>query len=286
MEAPRHDRAAFMTRSFRSLDIDAVGAHLRDVAAVEVLPRFRALRAHEVTEKASGDLVTTADVESERALEAALTDLLPGSVAVGEEAAEHNPGVLAALSGDAPVWLIDPVDGTHNFAHGDPRFALIVALVHGGRTRAGWILDPVNDRLAVAEEGGGAWLDGARLQVPRGVAVEAMNGSLARRLRERLAERREKGEAGLPASVVRYRCVGLEYMDLARGALHFARYGGRLKPWDHAAGVLLHGESGGYARLGDGDRDYTPAEGVLQELLLLAPDETAWHTLHRLFGQP
>ena len=276
-----------MMRSVAVPDIDTVGAHLREVAAAEVLPRFRALQTHEISEKASGDLVTTADLESERALEAALTDLLPGSVAVGEEAAEHDPEVLAALSGTSPVWLIDPVDGTHNFAHGIPRFALIVALVCDGRTRAGWILDPVNDRLAVAEEGGGgAWLDGARLRVPRGVAVEAMNGSLARRLRERLAERREKGEAGLPASVVRYRCVGLEYMDLAGGALHFARYGGRLKPWDHAAGVLLHGESGGYARLGDGERDYTPAEGVVQELLLLAPEETAWHTLHRLFGHP
>ena len=148
-----------------SIDRDAVAALLREVAASEVLPRFRNLAKADVRAKTSAqDLVTLADLEAERVLTARLPALLPGSVVVGEEAAYADPRVLERLDGETPVWVIDPVDGTANFSAGRPTFAMIVALVDRGQTVAGWILDPLHDRMALAERGAGAWLGDTRIQ--------------------------------------------------------------------------------------------------------------------------
>lgn len=151
---------------------DAVATIIRDVAREEILPRYNTLKVHEVRAKSHpGDLVTVADVAAEAALGKRLRDLLPGSVVVGEEGTAADPGLLRLLTEDAPVWVLDPVDGTRNFAHGIPRFAVMVALVRGGDTVCGWILDPVADVLYVAEQGAGSWRDGERIHVspPRGL---------------------------------------------------------------------------------------------------------------------
>lgn len=74
-------------------------------------------------------------------------------------------------------------------------------------------------------------------------------------------------------------------MDLGQGELHFARYARRLKPWDQAAGVLLHREAGGFNALTDGRGPYRPsAPGLHETSLLMAPDETTWDSLHAVFG--
>ena len=253
---------------------------MRAVAREVVLPRFRALERHEVLEKSPGDLVTIADIEAEVQLAARLTALLPGSVAVGEEDYERNPGVLAALNAADPVWVIDPVDGTYNFAHGLACFAMIIGLCRGGETLAGWIYDPVEDRVAWTVKGEGSWLDGERLQVVRPATRADYRGSLGNRMRARLDEMREAGNSEVPGTLVRYRCVGQEYIDLAAGKLHFARYAGRLKPWDHAAGVLMHAEAGGFSQLVESRAPYTPRDGILQQPLFLAPDAATWDALH------
>ena len=140
-------------------DSENVIAIIREVAAAEIMPRFRNLGADDVAQKRSpSDLVTTADLEAERRLTAALTALSPGSAVIGEEAAEHDPAVLSALAGESPVWLIDPVDGTNNFAHDKPCFAVIVAFCLGGETVAGWIHDPIADATMWAAKGRGAWI--------------------------------------------------------------------------------------------------------------------------------
>ena len=103
-------------------DSAQVAQLIRDVAAAEITPRFRALAAHEVREKKPGDLVTIADETAERALIPALQGLLPGSVAIGEEAISIDANLLSHLEhAERPVWVIDPVDGTVNFAHGRSR---------------------------------------------------------------------------------------------------------------------------------------------------------------------
>ena len=264
-------------------DVSTVAALTREVAAIEILPRFRRLEASDITSKNSpSDLVTTADIEAERRLTRALTALLPGSVVVGEEAAEGNPDILLALAGDDPVWLVDPVDGTRNFVRHDPRFAVIVALCVAGETRAGWILDPVSNALAWAVEGQGAWLEDAkgrhRLQVSAAKSIGDMTGSLGVKLGNRLRDPATLGFAEAPKRVVRYGCTGQEYLDLARGALDFARYH-RLKPWDHAAGVLIHAEAGGYGAIAEDGRPYRPEPRVSPDTVMVAPDRASWNAL-------
>jgi fructose-1,6-bisphosphatase/inositol monophosphatase family enzyme len=265
-------------------DVDAVIRLAREVAAAEVMSRYRNLSDHDIRSKnAPHDLVTTADIEAERRLAVGLSTLVPDSLVVGEEAAEGDPGVLAVLAGADPVWLIDPVDGTGNFARGEPCFATIIAYCVGGETVAGWILDPVSDRVAWAVAGEGAWMtdtdnDRRRLAAAAPRPVDRLVGSLGYRFGRRLRRRVGTATAGGPARIVRYGCTGREYMDLAEGRLDFAHYR-RLKPWDHAAGVLIHGEAGGYSRIVEEDTPYRPEPRILERTVLLAPDKPSWTAL-------
>lgn len=257
------------------------------MAAAVVVPRFRNLLAGDIAHKRGPrDLVTVADIEAERALEERLAPLIGGAKFVGEEAAEHRPEVLAALGGTAPVWLLDPVDGTGNFVAGKACFAVIVGYNLGGETLAGFILDPLSGNLLWAVAGQGAWLETTSGRSPAVVArdrpLSKMKASLAWRSAERLrAQAAAGGEA--PSAVSRYGSVGREYMDLATGALDVACYA-RLKPWDHAAGVLIHREAGGFAALRGNSSPYRPAPFIVEETLLLAPDAASWRMLDRLLG--
>ncbi len=269
---------------------DAVVTELiRDVAAAEILPRFRNLATHEVRAKSSPlDLVTEADIAAERMLTAALSSLLPGSRVVGEEACEAAPQTLDWLAGSDPVWLVDPVDGTVNFAHGRECFAVVIALCLGGATVAGWIYDPINARMVRARAGEGAWQEDAggavqRLRIAAPEEVAAMSGSLPYRLASALRSRAATHAVVLPRQISRYGSTGREYAELARGQLDFAAYT-RLKPWDHAAGVLIHQEAGGYGRLRAGPTPYRPSPLIGEGTLLLAPTPDAWQRLDAMLG--
>ena len=119
----------------------AVEALMRDVAETIVLPRYRTLAAYEIEEKSPGDLVTVADRESELALNAGLARILPDARMVGEEGCAANPALMEGLD-KGIAWIIDPIDGTGNFAAGRPHFALMVALFAEGETQAGWMNAP------------------------------------------------------------------------------------------------------------------------------------------------
>jgi fructose-1,6-bisphosphatase/inositol monophosphatase family enzyme len=259
------------------------------VAARVILPRFRNLAAGDVAHKKRNprDLVTIADIEAERALEHRLGALVPGSVFVGEEAAEAQPGILSMLAGGDPVWLLDPVDGTSNFAEGHACFAVIVGFCMDGEAKAGFILDPLADAVLWAMAGQGAWVatgaEQRRVTVVHHRPLSAMRGSLTHRSAERLALSLAASGQGSAPSATRYGSVGREYMDLARGVLDFASYA-RLKPWDHAAGVLIHREAGGFSALRSNGSPYRPAPCIVEDTLLLAPDEVTWHRLHTLLG--
>ncbi|MDD9875869.1 MAG: inositol monophosphatase [Magnetovibrio sp.] len=265
-------------------DPHAVAEALRAVARDEILPRFGNLKSHEITEKNRGEVVTVADEAAEAALTEALGPLLPGAGVVGEEGAAKAPESLDALAGPAPVWIIDPVDGTQNFADGDDCFAVIVALAVDGVTEAGWIHEPIADTTVWARRGAGAWENGRRLTIGDGVAFAEFKGSLNPRFRRRLEDARRRDAASLPTDICRYGCVGAEYADLARGKLQFARYAGRLKPWDHAAGVLIHAEAGGHHGIVETDAAYAPAAALPQQTLLLAPRPADWQRLSDLLS--
>ena len=137
------------------VDMDKVTGIIRDVSATEIAPRFGQLDDADIDTKSHAlDLVTIADTEAERVLADRLTDLLPGSRALGEEAAHADPSLQARVfaSGD-PVWIIDPVDGTKNFAHHRQPFRCMVALYDGCETVAAWIVDPITGAVTVAEKG-------------------------------------------------------------------------------------------------------------------------------------
>jgi fructose-1,6-bisphosphatase/inositol monophosphatase family enzyme len=262
-----------------AIDMDRVAAAIAEVAATEVMPRFRKLAAGDIREKAPGDFVTVADEAAEVALTRRLLALLPGAVMLGEEAAAVDPGLIDRLSAAAPVWLVDPIDGTANFAEGRALFAVMVALVENGVAQAGWIHDPVARRTASAARGEGAWIDGRRLRVSQPpVATSAMRGTLLAgffgrpELGRRIQSRRDRVTA-----VKSLRCAGHEYMRLAAGDVDFSLFT-KLMPWDHAPGVLLHAEAGGYAAYLDGT-GFRPAR-IDAGALLLAPDVASWRRLH------
>jgi fructose-1,6-bisphosphatase/inositol monophosphatase family enzyme len=236
--------------------VKRVTAAIRAVAAQEILPRFGRLAAAEIMEKAPGDLVTVADRAAERALEARLTELLPGSVVVGEEAVSADRGVLDLLRGDAPVWIIDPIDGTENYAHGNARFTVLVALAVGTELVASWIYTPCLDRMAYAVKGRGAYLEGERLRVApppdraRGLLDLDVIGSQPR-----------YWEPANRAAVSRLSTHGvtMSYIDGA-GTAYLALASGKRTSavltwdfvWDHAAGLLVHAEAGGVTMCADG----------------------------------
>jgi fructose-1,6-bisphosphatase/inositol monophosphatase family enzyme len=263
-------------------DLDRIARVIRETAAIEILPRFRALAAGDIREKRPGDLVTIADLEAERRLMRHLTDEAPGSVAVGEEGVAADPARLDLIGGDAPVWIIDPIDGTGNFAKGVARFAVIIAYVAGGVTEAGWIYDPVSDAMVMARKGGGAWCDGTRLRVATEADPARFVGSAYGRTVAGVRAANVLAESGRIAEVRNRGCSGLEYIELARGEAHFTLHS-RSLPWDHAAGMLIAVEAGGVAAFIDGS-PYDPR--IADRKPLAAAHGGAWRLIEEIVTAP
>jgi fructose-1,6-bisphosphatase/inositol monophosphatase family enzyme len=264
--------------------LDRLGAVLRDVAAREITSRFRRLAPTEVIGKPSAedpnDLVTAADRAAEAALTEQLPELVPGSSVVGEEAVAADASVLERLRGNAPVWIVDPLDGTRNFAAGQGPFGTMVALVERGTLLAAGIYFTEGDRMFLAERGLGAYRDGERI-APRSPSSGVLEGTLSVRympeeLAAPLASRARSHQQ--VAGVV---CAAHEYTQIATGQKDYVCYY-RLFPWDHAPGALIVREAGGVARHPDG-RDYDVFDW--REPTLVTPDEPTWQRARReLFG--
>jgi fructose-1,6-bisphosphatase/inositol monophosphatase family enzyme len=267
--------------TFTLSQLDSVADLLAAAARQEILPRFRNLAPGSVHTKTGPlDLVTEADVAAERVITAGLTRLFPGCVVVGEEATSADPTRLGALAGADLAFVVDPVDGTANFAAGLPLFGVMAAAIVRGEVVASVIHDPIGNDTALALRGEGAWIEtpaGRRtdLHVAAPAAVEAMAGNVAWRF---LPEpERSIVCANLPrlGGCWDYRCSAHEYRMVAAGHCHFLVFN-RLYPWDHAPGWLLHQEAGGYsARLDGSPYDPTQVEGGL----ICAPDRASWAAL-------
>ncbi|MFG2048790.1 inositol monophosphatase family protein [Micromonospora sp. NPDC048935] len=254
--------------------LDDVGDLLREAADQVVVPLFRKLDDADVSEKAPGEVVTVADRRAEELLSAGLRRLRPGSKVVGEEGVADDPTLLRHLRDAGDVWLVDPVDGTANFAAGRRPFALMVSLLTDGQPIAGWILDPLADTLAAGRADDGTLLNGqpvdGTISVPplgelRGAA---MTQFLPPETRDRVrAGGRRLGEL-LPGQ----HCAGREYLDILTGEQQFVLFW-RTLPWDHAPGTVLVRAAGGVARRFDGV-DYHPADDGRG--LLVAANEEIW----------
>ncbi|MGW5468981.1 inositol monophosphatase family protein [Streptomyces chartreusis] len=219
---------------------------VRKAAAAEIMPRFRQLAEHEIDQKSGPhDLVTDADRLAERYLTGALSSLLPGSVVVGEEAVHADPASYEAIRGDAPVWIIDPVDGTRQFVNGDTGFCTLVALARHGVLLGSWTYAPARDQLATAVRGQGAHLDGVRLR--SGAPEPGRDLEIATSHPDYTTDDQKRALLGLWTDGVAPRScgsAGLEYLAVARGELDGIAFSWEAA-WDHAAGILLVEEAGG-----------------------------------------
>jgi fructose-1,6-bisphosphatase/inositol monophosphatase family enzyme len=261
---------------------DQVAALMRAVAADIILPRHRALAACDIAEKSPGEVVTIADREAEARLRDGLDRLGVGARIIGEEAAADDPSLLDEAGRDL-VWLVDPLDGTANFASGTGAFGIMVALVADGDPVASWMLDPVSGRLCHAARGQGAWIDGRPVRARAGSGTRPV-AALATQFMPAAERQRTHALAAERFSLEPIpRCAAESYPRLVLGRNQMAMFQ-RILPWDHAPGVLFLTEAGGVATHWDGSRYRVGSAGTG----LLVASDAAHHALalETLFGTP
>lgn len=224
-------------------------ALMQRVSEQIILPRYQNLASEEIIEKAADDLVTIADREAEEALQVSLAALYPNVAIVGEEAAHADPSVLDALSGDC--WIIDPIDGTHNFAHGQAPFGILLARASSGECLSGWIYDCLSGRFCAAHRGAGATANGEIVRA-RTTGENPPVAAIAALFLD------DQERAMVDTHIAPYyrlvdipRCAAEQYPRLALGENDISTFK-RTLPWDHAAGVLWLNEAGGCAQRLDG----------------------------------
>lgn len=265
-----------------SLQKDTVENLLRETAETLILPRWKQLKQNEIeTKTGPNDFVTVADTESEARLVPLLRDILPGSLVIGEESVSRNEVDMAALLAqeDDPVWIIDPVDGTHNFVHGSDKFGMIVALIYKGQTVHGWIYDIPGNKFAYASRGGGTTYDGQYIRFKdQVIRLDQMKGYLGRKFIPQRFTTHFQQKLDALYDVNTLGACAHEYINILRGEAAFAMYS-RTKPWDHAAGTLMVEEAGGSAIRWNG-LNYAPDAGFG---LIAATGENLARTLHKHF---
>ena len=230
-------------------------------------------RALQVSNKGDIDLVTEADLAAERLIVERIRSYHPRHAILTEESGD----VAEAGGRDSEYkWIIDPLDGTTNYAHGYPVFCVSVALEHDGRVVVGAVYDPSRDEMFAAERGGGATLNGRPLRVSETVELNRAlvctgfpydvreRGDFARHFRAFIMQAQ---------SVRRDGAAALDLAYVAAGRFDgFWEEG--LRPWDVAAGVLLVEEAGGRVTHYDGSpfRVYTPpiaaSNGLVHDAML------------------
>ncbi len=205
-----------------------------------------------VSVKGPGDFVTKADQKAEETLREELTEARPNYGFLGEESEE--------IIGKDPTrrWIVDPLDGTTNFLHGLPHWAISIALEHKGEVVAAVIYDPIKDEIFTSEKGEGAWLNGRRMRVSGRHDMIEMIFSTGVPF---------AGRADLPDTLkdlarIMPTCAGIRRFGAASLDLAYVaagRYDGfwerGLHSWDMAAGLLLIKEAGGLVEAFETDAD-------------------------------
>src|SRR5262245_3473731 len=226
-------RSALLNVMTKAVD-KAARALKRDFGEVEQL---------QVSQKGPSDFVSNADLKSERILREELSKARPGFGFLAEESG-------ASAGSDAEHrWVIDPLDGTTNFLHGLPHFAISVGLEKSGEIIAGVIYDPIKNEMFVAEKGGGAVLNDRRMRVSArkslgdslvatGIPFRGHGDAAAFTKQLEFAMRETAG-------VRRFGAAALDLAYVAAGRYE-AFWEEGLSPWDVAAGILLVREAGGY----------------------------------------
>lgn len=266
---------------FTRADLDRLSDILSLAAEREIMPRFRSLATGAIREKTSHlDLVTDADEAAEWLIRDEAAKAFPGAVFVGEESVERDRTLLAKIADADLAIIVDPVDGTSNFAWGLPLFGVMAAVVAKGETIAGLIYDPVGCDWLKGLKGEGAWGQNAAggtrdLKVAAPVMLAEMTGTTSWYLMPEPQRSRVAANLAKTKATFAYRCAAYEYRMISEGLVHFSLHY-KLMPWDHAAGVLIHAEAGGFSACLDGSRySSTRHEGGI----ISAPDRDSWHML-------
>ncbi len=239
----------------------------RDLGEVEQL---------QVSLKGPRNFVTAADKRAEEIVREELAKARPDYGFLGEEGGAHEG------SDKTHRWIVDPLDGTTNFLHGIPHFAVSIALERNGTIVAGLVYNPANDDLFIAERGKGAFLNDQRIRVAgRQRLAEAVvacglphygRGDLALGRREIAAA--QQHFAGLR----RFGAAALDLAWIAAG--RFDAYWERdLSPWDMAAGIILVREAGGFVTDLDGH------DAIFTKGQIAAGNETMHHELLKLLKE-
>src|SRR6202171_730817 len=213
----------------------------RDLGEVENL---------QVSLKGPANFVTLADKRAEEMLHSALANSRPGYGFIGEE------GGMREGADKSHTWIVDPLDGTTNFLHGIPQFAISIGLQREGTIIAGLIYNPANDDLYIAERGKGAFLNDQRLRV----AGRRQLGDCVIACGLPHIGRGDHDLSRLEMTEIQNKVAGLRRFGAASLDMGFGAAGAppgywerNLQPWDLAAGQIIVGEGGGTVRGVGGD---------------------------------
>ena len=224
----------------RGLRLHAAAAIAREAGAIAAR-RFADRSSFTVGLKGPQDFLTEVDGEVERLVATRLHGLFPGDGFIGEE------GEGRVARDGAPTWVVDPIDGTANFARGVPHFCVSIALIQGVEMEAGVVFDPVRDELFSAARGGGAFLNGAAIRVS--TTPDMRRASVEVGWNARVEPEKFLGLLGrvVAEGAAVTRCgsgaLALAYVAAGRSEAFIEHH---INAWDCLAGNLLVAEAGGY----------------------------------------
>ncbi len=249
---------------------------VRRAAQEELIPRFAVTRRER---KADGSIVTEADRVTQRRLIAELQAHWPQFEVLGEEMPQPQQEALLK-QGRPGLWLLDPLDGTSNFAAGVPFYSISLALMRQGRIELGLVYDPSRDETFIAERSAGAYLNGRRLRAAEHGLPESLEQGIALLDLKRLPSRLAVRMALQPpfASQRNFGSVALEWCWLAAGRGHLYLHG-KQQLWDYAAGHRILLESGGEACTFEGRPVFTPS--LRPRSVVAAGDHNLFHRWRR-----
>lgn len=213
---------------------------------------FREVENLQSSSKAAGDFVTRADLTAEKIIRDELLGARPTYGFLGEEGGE--------TAGEDPTrrWIVDPLDGTSNFLHGLPHWAVSIALEHKGKIVSAVVFDPAKDEMFFAEKGGGAWMNDTRIRVSdrRSMNEALFATGVPFGTRRGLPETLRDMARLMPvcAGVRRWGAAALDLSYLAAGRYdgYWERY---VNIWDVAAGLLIAREAGALVEAMEPDAD-------------------------------
>lgn len=248
---------------------------LSECADLYILPRYQQLKDYEISTKTGPrDLVTQADIDVEAHLERVLPDLLPGSIVIGEEGVSRGDMNIDALQDKSQkIWVVDPVDGTHNFVSGKREFGVMLACVIDGVTQCSWIYDVLGEIHYIAERGAGAYMSSERLSLEPKDDLEHMTAHINYRYFPKAIQPKIRNAMDQFGESFSLGCAAHEYTRIAKGESDLALYS-RLKPWDHLPGALMVREAGGFIAKWDGT-EYTPQDDYAG--LIVTSSEKNWN---------